>query len=113
MTQENQQLLQSAAILQQQLQAVLTQREALGIQVLETKRAVEELEKSKEKEVYKIAGPILIKSQKSGVLKELKERDEAFSLRLKSLEKEEKRIKLKIEELRERLVKSVKEPVGG
>lgn len=109
----NQQLLQSAAILQQQLQNIMAQKEAMGVQVLEIKRALDELEKSKEKEVYKIAGPILIKSGKADVLKDLKERDEAFDLRLKQFEKEEKRIKLKIEELREKLVKSTKEPVGG
>ena len=109
----NQQLLQSAAILQQQLQNIMAQKEAMGVQVLEIKRALDELEKSKEKEVYKIAGPILIKSGKADVLKDLKERDEAFDLRLKQFEKEEKRIKLKIEELREKLVKSSKEPVGG
>lgn len=109
----NQQLLQSAAVLQQQLQNIMAQKEAMGIQVLEIKRALDELEKSKEKEVYKIAGPILIKSGKADVLKDLKERDESFDLRLKQLEKEEKRVKLKIEELREKLVKSTKEPLGG
>lgn len=110
---ENQQMLQSAAILQQQLQNILTQKEAMGIQVLEIKKALDELAKSGEKEIYKIAGPILIKSQKTDVLKELRERDEMFDLRLKSLEKEEKRIKLKLEELRERLAKGFKQPVGG
>ena len=106
-----QQLFQSAAILQQQLQNVMAQKEAIGVQVLEMKKALEELEKTKEKDVYKIAGPILIKSPRSTVLKELKERDETFSLRLKSLEKEEKRIKLKIEDMREKLVKM--KPEGG
>jgi prefoldin beta subunit len=108
MENEKQQLLQSTAILQQQLQNVLAQKEAVGIQVLEIKKALEELEDSKEKEVYKIAGPILIKSQKASVLKDLKERDEAFGLRLKSIEKEEKRVKLRIEELREKLVSGMK-----
>jgi prefoldin beta subunit len=113
MTDNQQQLLQSAAILQQQLQNIMSQKEAMGVQVLEIKRALDELEKTKEKEVFKIAGPILIKSAKAGVVKELKERDETFDLRIKSLDKEEKRIKVKLEELREKLVSSSKEPVGG
>lgn len=103
----NQQLLQSAAILQQQLQNIMAQREGMGVQILEMKKAIEELEKTKEKDVYKIAGPILIKSPRQTVLKELKERDEMFSLRLKSLEKEEKRTKLKIEEMKEKLMKGL------
>jgi prefoldin beta subunit len=110
---EQQQLLQSAAVLQQQLQNIMMQREAMSVQVLEIKKALDELGKTSEKEVYKIAGPILIKSAKAGVLKELKDRDETFGLRLKSLEKEEKRIKLKIEELREQLIKNMKQPGGG
>ena len=101
------QLLQSAAMLQQQLQNVMSQKEAIGMQVLEIKKAVQELEGTKEKEVFKIAGPILVKSPRTEVLKELRERDETYDLRLKSLEKEEKRVKLKIEELREKLVKSM------
>ena len=107
-----QQLLQSANILQQQLQHIMAQKEAVGVQVLEMKKAIEELENSNEKEVYKIAGPILIKSQRTGVLKEIREKDETFGLRLKSLEKEEKRIKLKIEEMREKLVKNMKGSPG-
>ena len=114
MTEENQQqLLQSAAVLQQQLQNIMAQKEAIGAQVLEIKKALDELGKSKEREVYRIAGPILIKSPKAGVLKDLRERDEMFDLRFKSMEREEKRIKLRIEELREKLVKGMKEPVGG
>jgi prefoldin beta subunit len=109
---DNQQMLQSAAILQQQLQNILAQKEAIGIQILEIKKALDELGESKEKEIYKIAGPILIKSQKTDVLKELRERDEMFDVRLKSLEKEEKRIKLRLEELREKLAKGFKQPVG-
>ena len=113
MEDNQQQLLQSAAVLQQQLQNIMAQKEAMGIQLLEIKKALDELEKTKEKEVFKIAGPILIKSDRADVLKELKERDDTFDIRLKSIEKEEKRVKLKIEELREKLVKGMKEPVGG
>jgi prefoldin beta subunit len=111
--QDNQKLLQSAAVLQQQLQNIMAQKEAIGAQVLEIKKALDELEKSKESEVYKIAGPILIKSPRAGVLKELKDRDETLDLRFKTMEKEEKRIKLRIEEFREKLVKGMNEPVGG
>ena len=108
---KQQQLFQSAAILQQQLQQIMAQKEAIGVQVLEMKKALGELEKTKEKDVYKIAGPILIKSPRTEVVKELKERDETFSLRLKNLEKEEKKAKLKIEELREKLVQG--SPAGA
>jgi len=110
---DQQQLLQSASVLQQQLQNIMAQKEAMGIQVLEIKKALDELGKTTEKDVFKIAGPILIKSDKTDVIKELNEKDETFGLRLKSMEKEEKRVKLKIEELREKLVRNMKPPAGG
>lgn len=100
-------------MLQQQLQGIMAQREAVGAQILEIKKALDELDKSKESEVFKIAGPILIKSPKASVLKDLTEKDEVFGIRFKSMEKEEKRIKLKIEDMRERLVKGMSGPVGG
>jgi prefoldin beta subunit len=113
MTDEQQQLIQSAAMLQQQLQIAMSKREAVGIQKLEIKKAIDELEASKQGDVYKIAGPIIIKTQRVSILKDLKGRDEELDVRLKSLEKEEKRIKLRIEELRERLSKHTQGAVGG
>ena len=113
MEENQQQLLQSASVLQQQLQNIMAQKEAMGIQVLEIKKALDELSKTTEKDVFKIAGPILIKSGKADVIKELTEKDETFGMRLKSMEKEEKRVKLRIEELREKLVKNMKMPSGG
>ncbi len=110
---DQQQLLQSAAVLQQQLQNVMQQKEALSIQVLEIKKALDELESNKEKDVYKIAGPILIRSTKAKVSKDLKDRDESLDVRVKSMEKEEKRIKLRIEDLREKLSKASGGTGGG
>jgi prefoldin beta subunit len=101
-------LLNNVAMQQQQLQGIMTQREAMGLQVMEIKKALEELGKTKEKEVYKVAGPILVKAGKAEAVKDLKEREESLEVRLKALEKEEKRIKIRIDEIKEQLTAALK-----
>jgi len=60
-TEDDKNFLNQFQTYQQQLQAILIQKENLRLQTLETDRALEELNASKEKEAYKIAGPIMIK----------------------------------------------------
>lgn len=98
-----QQLLNQAQLYQQQIQNIFAQKEALNVQLIEIGKALEELDKTKEEEVYKIAGPILIKSKKSEAKKDLKEKQDAIRMRLKTMESGEKRIKEKIEDLRNKL----------
>ncbi len=101
-------MLNSVAMQQQQLQGIMTQREATGLQIMEIKKALEELGKTKEKEVYKVAGPILVKAGKAEVVKDLREREESLEVRLKTLEKEEKRIKIRIDDIKEQLTAALK-----
>lgn len=99
-----QQLLLQLQTFQQQLQAVLMQKESLTIQKIEQEKALEELDKIKQGEdVYKAVGPILIKSAKNTMQKELKEKNETIDLRLKSLEKQESKIKERAKETQDKL----------
>jgi prefoldin beta subunit len=102
---EVQQLLMQAQLYQQQMQSIMTQKETLKVQQLEIKKALEEMEKSAEAHVYKASGPILIKSPKEDVKKDLADKDEFIKTRLQTLERSEKKVKEKIDELREKLSK--------
>ncbi len=115
MVNETQQLLEQAQVYQQQIQGIITQKETMNMQLLEMKNALEELEKSKETEVYKLSGPVLIKAKKTEVEKDLKEKKEMIEVRVKTLEKSEARIKGRIEELRHKLTEVSKPSVkaGG
>jgi len=106
-SEQTQQMLNQAQLYQQQMQGLLLQRESLNMQMLEVKRALEELEKTEQTEVYKASGPILIKTTKEEVKKELAEKQELINLRLKTLEKGEKKIKERFEEIRGKLSKVV------
>ncbi|GEM_PF-759313 len=107
---ETQQLLEQAQTYQQQMQGIIAQKEAMKMQLLEMNKALEELGKSKETEVYRLSGPVLIKEKKTAVEKDLKENVEALEARQKAMEKSEARIKEKIEELRKKLTDAASSP---
>ncbi len=106
MTEKARELLAQAQAHQQQMQVLLAQKEAISIQLVELRKALEELGKTKETEVYRISGPILIKDKKTNVSKDLEDKEKLLSTRLKTIEANEKHIKSKIEQVRESLTKT-------
>jgi prefoldin beta subunit len=115
-TPEAQQVLMDLQACQQQMQTVLIQKESLNIQNMEIDKALDELKKVKKEDVFKAVGPILIKSDKAKLEKELEERKETFDLRLKSLQKQENRLKERMEQGQEKLeevLKSQEEKAAG
>ncbi len=94
-----QQILVQMQTFQQQYQAVAMQRESLSVQRLEVEKALEEVEKLKDSdEVYKAVGPILVKSTRMNLVKEMKERKEVIDVKLKSVNAQEETIRRKVSE---------------
>lgn len=108
LTPEAQQILIELQTFQQQMQTVIIQRESLSLQNIEIDKALEELGKTKGEDVYKAVGPILVKSTKDELEKELKERKETIDLRLKSLKKQEERLRERLKGSQEKLEKILK-----
>jgi len=110
---ESQNILGQAQAYQQQMQSMLLQKESLKMQSAEIKKALEDLEKSGSAEVYRISGPILIKTTAEDARKDLMEKDESIDLRISTIDKGEKRMRQKIEELKERLESTEKKAAAG
>jgi prefoldin beta subunit len=108
LTPEAQQILIELQTFQQQMQTILIQKETLNVQSMEMDKALGELKKATTEDVYKAVGPILIKSNKKDLDKELTERKETIDLRLKSLQRQEDRIKEKLKEAQEKLEEFLK-----
>ena len=90
--------------LQQQAQAIAMQKQTVEIQMNESKKALDELSKTDDdQDIYKTAGPLLIKTTKADSEVELKDSVEMLELRKKTIEKQEKRITSKLEELQTNL----------
>ncbi len=98
---------------QQQARVLLSQKYQIEMQLKETQNALEELEKSGNAEVHKVIGQILIKSDKNTVHSELKEKVETLELRLKTIDKQEKKVMEKVKSLQEELQKGLAGLGGG
>lgn len=85
---------------QQQAQSIAMQKQNLTIQLNESKKALDELSKiADDEDVYKTAGPLLIKTTKAQSEADLNDSIEMLQIREKTINKQEKRINDKLTEL--------------
>ena len=91
-----------------QLMGVSSQKQNLQIQSQTLKATLEELEKTKEKKVYKAVGNILILSDTAKVKKDVKDKQESAELRLKTLQKQEESLVNKLNSLKSEIEASQK-----
>jgi prefoldin beta subunit len=90
--------------LQQNLQAIMMQKQQLEAESVEIEKATEELKKSEQDEVvYKSVGPLLIKTKKDDTLKELDEKKDLANTRLVVLGKQETRVKDNLKEVENKI----------
>ncbi|HOV82400.1 MAG TPA: prefoldin subunit beta [Methanothrix sp.] len=90
--------------LQQQAQAVITQKTQIEALIRETEAALKELEKSADDAViYKSVGELLFRADKAKLMEELKERKDMMDIRLKTMAKQEERIQGRFTQLQEQL----------
>ncbi|MEM4156310.1 MAG: prefoldin subunit beta [Archaeoglobaceae archaeon] len=90
--------------IQQQLQLVVNQKAQIEAMFEETKQALEELQNvSEETPIYKAVGSILVREGKEKVVRELNEKKESFEIRIKTLERQEERLKERFAELQKKL----------
>ena len=94
---------------QQNLQAVLAQKQQVELELGETERALEELGKASDSEaVYKFAGNLLVKVKKDEVTKELSEKKELANTRKMVLSKQEARFRESLKDLQTKIDDAVK-----
>ncbi len=100
--------------LQQNLQAIMMQKQQLEVENVETDRALEELKKAgADDAVYKNAGSVLIKSKKEDVVKELEERKELSNTRVMVLTKQETRVKENLKEVENKINEMIRGMQGS
>lgn len=89
---------------QQTLQAVLTQKQQLELELTEVEQALGELEKMTDDAIiYKSVGSLLVKSERPKVTSELNERKDLLNMRINVLGKQEERLRSQIKELQTKL----------
>lgn len=104
--QETESQIKELQVLEQNLQSVLMQKQAFQMELGEVENALEELEKAKE-DVFKIVGNIMIRSSKDTLKKDLSQKKDLISLRLKSLGNQEKSLEESSEALRKKVLSKI------
>ncbi|MBW3015222.1 prefoldin subunit beta [Candidatus Woesearchaeota archaeon] len=93
-------------MLEQSLNNFLLQKQQFQAQLIEIDSALTEL-KSTEK-AYKIVGNIMVASKKEDLEKDLKQKKEMVELRIKTLEKQEQKLRDKASSLQEEVMQKLK-----
>lgn len=89
--------------LQQQLQSVMYQKDAVSLHIHELESALKEVSLAGDLgDVYKAVGPILVKKDIAAIKKELEDEKETLELRIKSLENQEKLIRSRFAEIQKK-----------
>jgi prefoldin beta subunit len=102
------QLLQFQQI-QQQAQAIATQRFQLELQLKEVERSLGEVRKLDDKaEIYKSVGAILLRSSTPAVREELTEKKETLELRIKTLKRQEEKVQQRLKEMQQKIRQDLK-----
>src|SRR5918911_143156 len=100
--------------LQQNLQAIMMQKQQLEVETVETDRALEELKKAgPDDAIYKNAGSVLIKAKKDDVVKELEEKKELSNTRMMVLGKQESRVKENLKEVENKINQMIRGMQSG
>ncbi len=100
--------------LQQTLQAILAQKQQVDLEIAEIDRALEELQKQPDDvEVYKVAGSIMIRSNKADLIKELQEKKELANTRRTVLSKQEEKVRQSLQEVQSKLAQALKGGSSG
>jgi prefoldin beta subunit len=90
--------------IQQQLQTVLSQKNQYEMAVREAKRAEEEVkDAADDTPMYMSIGTVMVQKKKEYVTTKLTEKVETLELRIKSLEKQEKMLQGKFEQLQSQI----------
>ena len=103
MQEEKQKILEQFQTYQQQLQALLFQKESLKMQKIEMERALDELNACKQEFGYKIVGNVMIQKSIENLKSELKESIDEINIRLKAIERSENKIVEKLRELQTKI----------
>lgn len=106
---ESEESMAQLQLAEQGLQNMLMQKQMFQLELVETENALEELKKTKEGEVFRIVGSLMLKANKQEVEQELKKKSELLELRLRAIEKQEDEFKNRLLRSREDIVKKLRQ----
>jgi len=106
MPKETQESIGRLQMIEQNIQALLMQKQQFQGQLFELESALKEIEKTDD--AFKIVGNVMIKTDKAALKAELTSKKEIVDLRLKNIDKQEKQLKEKAETLQKEVMSKLK-----
>lgn len=106
-SQETQEKIQQLQIFEQNLQNLLLQKQAFQFELSETENALGEIKKTKD-DVYKLIGQVMLKASKAEIEKDLSQKKDILSLRVKAIERQESQLKEESEKIKQEVMKKIK-----
>lgn len=104
---ETEQKINQLQLLEQNLQNLSLQRQQFQTQLIEIENALKELETTNQ--AYKIISNIMVLSNKDDLKKDLNQRKELVEVRIKNLEKQEEKLRLKSKHLQKEIIGGMRE----
>lgn len=101
MTLPSSEVLAQLQLVQQNLQQLVLQKQQVQRSLVETDSALSQLRTTPK--AYRIIGALMVEAAKNELEKELTEKKEIFTLRLKTLDKQEETLRKKTEELQQQV----------
>jgi len=102
-----QQKISKLQLLEQNMQTFLVQKQQIQSQLVEVDSALKEIESTDK--AYKIIGNIMIASKKDELKGELEQKKETIGIRLKSIEKQEEKIREQSKSLQSDVLDSMRQ----
>lgn len=99
---ETSKTIEELQMLEQHLQGFLAQKQTVQIELQEVENALSEINKTKD-DVYKILSGVMLKADRESLLRELEEKKKILDLRINSIEKQEKILEEKTQNLRDKI----------
>ncbi len=94
--------------MQEQLRAILIRKQQFDLETKDVERALNESKNlADDAVIYKSVGILLFKTEKGKIVAELNERKEELDLRMKTIERQEQRLKQQLEDLRRTIMEQV------
>jgi prefoldin beta subunit len=93
------------SMMEQSLHSFLAQKQAFQAQLVELESALDELKRTDK--AYRIVGNVMVSADKASLSKELEQRKEVLDLRIKSLDKQESKMRERTSELQSEVMKEI------
>ena len=97
--------IQQLTMLEQNLNAIISQKQQFNKQFLDIENALSEL--TNQDEAYEIVGNVMIKKSSKDISKNLNEKKELIKIRLSTLTKQESDLKSQVVELQDEVMKNL------